>query len=117
MSGEILTSVVAVTGFALGLKVARVFYSAQNVLSAVNQGIASMFDQSLPDDEKEKLVRQAGLALVTKTLGLSSRLAAAFALAALPIMIADLAGLVPAQATSKLILSGNSSSECRFLRF
>ncbi|NDR58913.1 sulfotransferase [Aliiruegeria sabulilitoris] len=95
---------VVVLCFGIGLWKTAIASSAKSVLSSVQAGVSAMSDPDMDDAAKERAVQKAGLSLIGKTFGLTTRLLATFALAALPIFAADLAGLVPYAASMDMML-------------
>ena len=94
MIAAVTVSLLAVAGFALALWQLRVVAVARSVPATTMSGLAAMTSREMDDDAKEIAVRRAGLALIAAAFGLSWRFAAALAAAALPILLADAAGLV-----------------------
>ena len=94
MIAAVTVSLLAVAGFALALWQLRVVAVARSVPATTMSGLAAMTSREMDDDAKEIAVRRAGLALIAAAFGLSWRFAAALTAAALPILLADAAGLV-----------------------
>jgi hypothetical protein len=89
-------SVLAVLGFGAGLWLTGIAASAQALLRETQAGVAAMTDRELDDDAKERAVRRAGFRLIGGAFGLAWRIALALGAAAVPILLADAVGLVPA---------------------
>ncbi len=99
-----LVSLVAVFGFAAGIWGTGIVGAARRAIAQANAGLSAMLDSGLSDDEKEAAVRKAGVALIVGSGAIAWRLAACLAAAALPIYLAEFAGLSPAAAVFDLML-------------
>ncbi|WP_299506621.1 sulfotransferase [uncultured Roseobacter sp.] len=99
-----LVSLVAVFGFAAGIYGTGIVGAAQRAIAQANAGLSAMLDSGLSDDEKEAAVRKAGIALIVGSGAIAWRLVACLAAAALPIYLAEFAGLSPAETVFDLML-------------
>lgn len=104
MIATFLVSLLAVAGFGLGLWRSEVVPLCRATLGTAMTGITAMMDNELDDDAKEIAVRRAGFALIGAAFGLFWRFVLSLALAALPVLAADLMGLVPREAVLSLML-------------
>ncbi|WP_375687576.1 sulfotransferase [Pseudooceanicola sp. LIPI14-2-Ac024] len=102
---SILVSLVAVAGFGIALWKLAIVGIARSAIGAATDGVSSMLDSELDDDQKEVAVRRAGLSLIRSAFDIFWRFAVALAAAAAPIFLADLVGLVSADAVIDLMLS------------
>lgn len=100
----IAVSLLAVAGFAAGLWKTHVFSLFNRLSSETVEGITAMFDTTLDDDAKEKAVRAAGFRLIFGAWQIIWRFGVALAAAALPIILADLLGLVSSAETLGVML-------------
>uniref|UniRef100_A0A2A3JSE1 Sulfotransferase family protein n=1 Tax=Alloyangia mangrovi TaxID=1779329 RepID=A0A2A3JSE1_9RHOB len=104
MIAAFVVSLLAVAGFGLGLWRSRVVPVCRTALGTAMTGITAMMDSELDDAAKEIAVRRAGFALIGAAFGIFWRFALSLALAALPVLAADLIGLVPREAVLSLML-------------
>ncbi|WP_226627997.1 sulfotransferase [Alloyangia pacifica] len=104
MIATFVVSLLAVAGFGVGLWRSNVVPVARSAVRTAMVGITAMMDSELGDDAKEVAVRRAGFSLIGAAFGLLWRFALALVLAAVPILGADLIGLVPAEAVLSLML-------------
>ncbi len=104
MMNALAVSLLAVAGFGIGLWRSHIVTVARAAIATAMSGITAMMDSELDDDAKEVAVRRAGFALIRAALGLCWRLALSLALAALPILAADLIGLVPSESVLSLMM-------------
>lgn len=89
MIAALFVSLAAVGVFAFGLSVSRIGSVVQNVLQQAYQGIATMTDPQLTDDEKETAVRRAGIALLIGAWSIFWRFGLCFAMTYVLIFLAD----------------------------
>jgi hypothetical protein len=89
MSITLLISLVAVAAFAVGLHYTRIASVARGVLDTTSQGVAVMTNTELTDDEKEVLIRRAGLAVFLGGWSIFWRIAVCLIAALIPIYLAD----------------------------
>lgn len=94
----------AVVIFAAVLAVTKIGRTAGMAVRLSTDGVSAIFDRDLGEDEKEARVRQSGLGLLVVAWGTAWRLAACLIGAAAPIYLADLAGLVSADAVLGVML-------------
>jgi hypothetical protein len=91
---EILVLFLAVAGFGFSLWYFRVTSLATGAIDGAMAGLSAMTDSALDDDAKEAAVRRAGFGLIAAAVGMIWRFGLALFLSALPILLADLVGLV-----------------------
>lgn len=93
MSPALLVSLVAVGIFAFSLHLARVEEVARRTLQHTYQGISAMTDAELTDDEKELIVRHAGIAVFFSAWSIGWRFSACIIATFIPIYLADITRL------------------------
>ena len=101
---EVLISLLAVAGFALVLWRGRIVPAARNVLKVTMAGVGVMMDSELDDAAKEVAVRRAGFGLIFAAFNIFWHFGIALAVAAAPILLADVTGLVSRDAVFGLML-------------
>ena len=101
---NLAVSLVAVIGFGLALWRTRPVPVARNAIRATMAGISSMTDSELDDDSKEVAVRRAGISLILASFSIFWRFLLALAIAAIPILLADMAGLASRDSVFALML-------------
>lgn len=101
---SVIPSVFAVLGFGLALWLLRIGEISKAAIGTVMTGLSAMMDSGLDDDAKEKAVRKAGISLIVAGFSTFVRFVLAFAAAALPIALADLAGLAQWEQVLALML-------------
>jgi hypothetical protein len=84
-----------VTVFAFVLAWSRVVPVAKALAVATMSGVTAMLDSSLDDDAKARAVRQASVRLLVGSWQVAWRFVLALMSVALPILLADVAGVVP----------------------
>ena len=89
MISALLVSLAAVAAFAVGLHYMRIGSVARGILQNTSQGVAAMTNTELTDDEKEILVRRAGVAVFLGGWSIFWRFAVCFIAAFIPIYLAD----------------------------
>lgn len=104
MITDVTVSLLALAAFGVGLWACRAVPTATGAVELATDGIVSMLDSELEDRARERAVRRAGLDLVVGTLGVLWRVGVAVAVAAAPILIADLAGVASRDAVLELML-------------
>lgn len=104
MTQTVLVSLLAVAGFGLGLWWLNIGAVARGVITAATDGVSSMLDRELDDDAKEQALQRTGLLLLRRAWQTGWRFAAALALAGLPIVLADLSGLVASDRVMALMM-------------
>lgn len=87
-------SLMAVAGFAVVLWWTAIGTTAQKATQTMFEGASALFDSELDDDAKEQALRRSGGALLLTAWRVGWRFALAFGVAALPIVSADVLGLV-----------------------
>jgi hypothetical protein len=101
---NLAVSLIAVVGFVLVLWWTRPVPVARNAIRATMAGISSMTDSELDDDAKEIAVRRAGIGLIGASFSILWRFLFALATAALPILLAEVAGLASRDTVFALML-------------
>ncbi len=89
MISALLVSLAAVAAFAVGLHYMRTGSVAHGILQNTSQGVAAMTNMELTDDEKEILVRRAGVAVFLGGWSIFWRFAVCLIAAFIPIYLAD----------------------------
>ena len=89
MTSAFLVSLVAVGIFAIGWHVTGLISVAHGILQRAYQGIAAMTDAALGDDEKELIIRRAGIAVCFGTWSIFWRFAACLTAAFIAIYLAN----------------------------
>lgn len=100
----VLVSLLAVAGFGLALWKSGVMPVAKTAVSTAFSGLSVMMDRELDDDAKEAAVRRAAFSLLKAAVSIAARFVCVLATAAVPILIADLAGIVRFDAVTALML-------------
>lgn len=88
--------IAACIGFCAGFAALGIVASARGTLGGLWADIAVLGDKSVTDDEKERHARKAAFRALAGTAGLTLRLVGVLAAAALPVWLADAAGLADA---------------------
>jgi hypothetical protein len=94
----------SVLAFLAAFQLLRIVPAAQAAIVTSRQTMAVMNDATLDERAKETAVQRAALSLMKGFLSLVLRSALALVAAWLPIELADLAGLVPAEATMAFLM-------------
>lgn len=94
----------SVLAFLIAFQLLRIVPAAQAAIVTSRRTMAVMNDATLDERAKETAVQRAALSLLKSFLGLVLRSALALVAAWLPIELADLAGLVPAEATMAFLM-------------
>ncbi|NOE35812.1 sulfotransferase [Ruegeria sp. HKCCD7318] len=97
-------SLLAVLGFAISLWKVGVVPAARSLIASSVSGVSAMFDAETTDLEKEAAVRRAAFDLLAGVWRLAWRFGLTLAAAGAPIVLADVAGLVPADVVMGLML-------------
>ena len=84
-----------VAAFAAVLTWLRLVPVARALMDAVTSGVTAMLDSALDDEAKERALRVSGLSLLVGSWQVAWRISLALASVALPVLLADFAGLVP----------------------
>ena len=90
-----LVAVAGVAAFAIVIVRTGLIVVARTLMETVSSGVVAMLDSGLDDEAKEQAVRSAGLSLLAGAWKVAVRFSLALAAVAVPILLADLAGLVP----------------------
>ena len=98
------TALVAVLLFAAGLYATAIGKTANRAVSASVEGVSAILDRDLSEDEKEKRVQSAALALLSVAWGIAWRFALALGAAALPLALSDAIGLAAMEDVFALML-------------
>ncbi|MCA0998771.1 sulfotransferase [Alloyangia pacifica] len=106
MPGPTLVASLGVLAFAAVIFKIGLVRKARLALTVARDGVAALTNPALDDDEKEKAVQKAGLRLLGLTGALVWRFVLILAAAAVPMYLADLAGLVPFDASMGRLLNG-----------
>lgn len=85
----------------------RAIQHARRELRRLASGIAALRAPDISDEEKERRARAAALDSCSGAARLFARLAAVAAAAFLPVLLADLAGLVPAAELGRFAVRGD----------
>lgn len=94
----------AVLFFAIVLAASGIVATANRAVKLSVDGVSAIFDKDLSEDDKELAVRRAALSLLAVAWGIAWRMVLTLGAAALPIALADWAGLVPAERVMGLML-------------
>lgn len=95
MLGAISVALFSVVGFVIVLLKSRALLIAGGLAEVAMSGVTVMLDSTQSDDNKERAVRESGFKLIMGAWRFLWRFALALAAVALPIVLADAAGLVP----------------------
>jgi hypothetical protein len=90
-----LVALAGVLAFAVMLERSALYPVVRTLMTTVTSGVTAMLDDSLDDDAKEKAVRVAGLSLLAGAWQVAWRFALALGAVAVPVLLADIAGIVP----------------------
>lgn len=104
MIAAFLVSLIAVGIFSCSIYITRIGKAARNVSYSAYQGIAAMMDVKMTDDDKEIVVRRAGIALLISAWSIFWRFALCLFTAYMPIYLVDLLQLVNQDAIIELML-------------
>ena len=99
-----LIYLIAVLGFALGLYWSRVAAVAKRVVGHASGGVAALLDSALMEDQKEAVVRKAGIALMIGAWSITWRILICLAAAGAPVYLADALGLAHANTVLAMML-------------
>lgn len=100
----IATAVLSVAAFAAVLWLLRILSRMNGLTREVYGGIAAMFDSGLDDDAKEIAVRRAGFSVLRGAATITACFAVALGAAYVPVLVADVLGLVPSDASLGVLL-------------
>ncbi len=90
---ELLVSLVSVSIFAFGFYLSGIGSAAKNVIQQTYQGIKTMTDRQMTDEEKEIAVRRAGFAVFLGAWAIFWRFSVSLAATYVPIYLADTFGI------------------------
>ena len=103
MIPALITSLLAVVAFGLALWKSGIVGIARASISTAFSGLSAMTDTEMDDDAKERAVRRAALSLLWSALLIAVCFAIMLAAAAVPIVLADLMGIVSTKTTISLM--------------
>ena len=88
-------ALLSVAVFMVVFWLARIVPVARRAIAVVLEAFAALRNPAIGDDERESMMRRGSLTLLVAFLQIAIRSAVALAAAALPVYLADWAGLVP----------------------
>lgn len=102
----VATTVLATLAFAFGLRVTGMLHVTAAASSTARGALASLGDAALDDDARERAARDASARLFKATGAIFVRAAACLALSAVPIVVADVAGVARWADVNDFLVSG-----------
>ncbi len=102
--GAFIVSLLSVAGFAIVLIKSRSLLIANGLAEVAMTGVSVMLDSTQSDDNKERAVRESGFKLILGAWNVLWRFALALAAVAVPIVLADVVGLVPQEDSLGVLL-------------
>lgn len=100
----ILVTIASVLAFIVTFSILGIVPRAQKAIAVARSTTTTMRDQTLDDDAKEAAVQAASLTLLKQFFGLLVFGILTLLAAYIPILLADMAGLIPAQTVLDFML-------------
>ena len=103
-AGAVFVALLGVGAFAVVVVRSRIVSFAKALTLTASAGVGAMLDPDLNDRDKELAIRRAGLALILGGWNIFWRLGLAVAAMLVPILLADLAAILPKAASLGVLL-------------
>jgi len=103
MAAIVVASVAAIAVFLVAFYLLGIVPAARRALGTTQSAMATMRDPAMDELARERAVQSAALGLIGLSVSLLLRSLAALAAAAVPILLFDLLGLAPWQATTAFL--------------
>ena len=91
----LLVATASIVAFLAAFWLARVVPAAMGAIAVFQKSISALRDDSLTDDDRERIMRQGSVTLLVAFASIAVRSTAALAAALVPILLADWSGLAP----------------------